>query len=582
MFTNERNIQILIGLLIKYNIRQIIVSPGTGVVSFVRSIQNHSFFTLYSVVDERSAAYMACGMAQELGEPVVIVCTGATASRNYIPALTEAFYRKIPILAITATKGECYTGHQLPQVIDRSQIQKDIAKISVSIDSINSEDDEWFCTIQINKALTALRYEDSGPVHINLTSKYSSDFSIKELPYVHYIKTINSAEQLPEMPRGNIGIFVGSHKKWTPELRDYVAKFCLKFNAVVYCDHTSNYYGVNKLLSSIILTQKLIPQEENYPDILIHIGETSGDYSFHPRKKISVWRISPNGEFTDTFHSLDIVFKMSEEEFFSRYTREKSNSQCISTEWIQTLKEHQKRIWDKIKNVPFSNIWIAQNTSKYIPEHSVIYLGILNSLRAWNFFEVKKNIEIYANTGGFGIDGTVSSAVGTALVATDKIIYVILGDLAFFYDLNIYGNRHFPNNIRIIVINNEIGCEFKLKINSAFSFGKHANDYIAAGGHYTSRNKDLIHDCAISFGFDYIRCNNKDEYLGILPKLTNPQIQKQPMLVECKTKAEDDVEAFEYIRFLEDPSYSRKIKDSIKNSIGEQGTTLLKSIMHIK
>ena len=110
-YSNEKNIEYLIAYLKEFNIRKVIASPGTTNLSFVASIQYDNFFEMFSCVDERSAAYMAVGMAEESGEPVVITCTGATASRNYLPALTEAYYRKLPILVITGTKTEERIGH---------------------------------------------------------------------------------------------------------------------------------------------------------------------------------------------------------------------------------------------------------------------------------------------------------------------------------------------------------------------------------------------------------------------------------------------------------------------------------------
>ncbi len=92
-YTSEINKQILISLLKAHNIHKVIASPGATNITFIGSIQTDPWFEIYSSVDERSAAYMACGMAAESGEPVVLTCTGATASRNYIPGLTEAYYR---------------------------------------------------------------------------------------------------------------------------------------------------------------------------------------------------------------------------------------------------------------------------------------------------------------------------------------------------------------------------------------------------------------------------------------------------------------------------------------------------------
>ena len=102
-YSNEKNVLLMVALLKAHGIRKVVASPGTTNITFVASLTHDPFFQVYSSVDERSAAYMACGMADESGEPVVISCTGATASRNYFPGLTEAYYRKLPILAITST-----------------------------------------------------------------------------------------------------------------------------------------------------------------------------------------------------------------------------------------------------------------------------------------------------------------------------------------------------------------------------------------------------------------------------------------------------------------------------------------------
>ena len=81
-YSSERSVQLLISLLKQHGIKKIVASPGTTNLSFVASLQQDEWFEVYSSVDERSAAYLACGMAEESGEPVVLSCTGATASRN--------------------------------------------------------------------------------------------------------------------------------------------------------------------------------------------------------------------------------------------------------------------------------------------------------------------------------------------------------------------------------------------------------------------------------------------------------------------------------------------------------------------
>lgn len=110
-YTKEKNTQIVISLLKAKGIRKIVASPGTTNISVVGSVMNDPFFEVFSAPDERSAAYIACGMAAESGEPVVLSCTGATASRNYISGLTEAFYRKLPVIALTSSFTNARSGH---------------------------------------------------------------------------------------------------------------------------------------------------------------------------------------------------------------------------------------------------------------------------------------------------------------------------------------------------------------------------------------------------------------------------------------------------------------------------------------
>ena len=178
-YTSEKSVLILIALLKQNNIKKIVVSPGATNITFVASLQHDSFFELYSSVDERSAAYIACGLSAQSGEPVVLSCTGATASRNYYPGLTEAYYRKLPILAVTSTQDEIRIGHLKPQVIDRGNLPSDVVIKSEHVKSVISDDDEWDAQIRLNRAILELKHRGGGPVHINLATTYSRDYSVK-------------------------------------------------------------------------------------------------------------------------------------------------------------------------------------------------------------------------------------------------------------------------------------------------------------------------------------------------------------------------------------------------------------------
>lgn len=177
MYTNEKSIQILIALMKAHGVRKVIASPGVMNIPFVASIMKDKDFEIYSSVDERSAAYMACGMAAESGEPVVLSCTGATASRNYIPALTEAFYRHLPIIALTATQPVGRIGHNFGQVIDRSNPLNDIAVYNCTLPIVHNQEDSWDCELKVNAAMHALKRRGGGPVHINMPLEFPQTFT---------------------------------------------------------------------------------------------------------------------------------------------------------------------------------------------------------------------------------------------------------------------------------------------------------------------------------------------------------------------------------------------------------------------
>ena len=320
-YSDERNVQILISLLKQWSLSQVIVSPGSTHGTFVRCAQIDPFFTLYSCVDERSAAYMACGMTAESGKPVVIACTQATASRNYLPGLTEAYYRKLPVVAVTGAREACDVGQLMPQVIDRSVVPRDVCVASVNIPVVKDEADAHFCEIELNKAFAAMSHKNGGgPIHINLETRYSLNFGVRQLPLARKIPTYTTDDVLPEIEAVRIGIFVGVHSRWNERLTNAVDAFCKKYNAVVLCDHTSNYGGRYGVLYPLIAGQRNYRSKVADLDLLVHIGSVSGDY--YVQQVINtgvVWRVNPDGNFADLFKQLSAVFQMKEETFFEYY-----------------------------------------------------------------------------------------------------------------------------------------------------------------------------------------------------------------------------------------------------------------------
>ena len=545
-YTDERNAQILIYLLKEHGIKKIIASPGYANASFVWSVQQDGFFEVYSSVDERSAAYMACGMAEESGEPVVLSCTGATASRNYIPGLTEAFYRKLPVLAVTSSQPISRIGNNSPQMIDRRNPLNDIAKESVNLSLLENGADETPCVDAANKAILELKHHSPGPVHINLETADKKTYKTRFLPSARKIQRFGENDTLPAVEGKSIGIFVGAHSKWNKELEKYVDRFCEMHNAVVIYDHTSNYKGNYGFQAAVANVQENRQNGLLEFDLLIHLGNISGAY--YQIKTKNVWRVNPDGKICNTFGRLTKVFEMEERAFFERYCDSGSEEKNTLAEQYQIL---DKRMEEKVTDFPFSNIWIASQTAKRLPEQSVLHLGILNSLRCWNFFKVPESVNVYTNTGGFGIDGCISSLIGASIINPQKLYFGVIGDLAFFYDMNSLGNRHIGNNIRLIIVNNGGGQEFKNYNHTAARFGEKTDLYIAAKGHYGNKSVDLIKHYVEDLGFQYYAAHNKDEYKEILPLLVSEKEMDKSMVVEVFTDTEEESNALKAISRLD-------------------------------
>ncbi|WP_071149810.1 thiamine pyrophosphate-binding protein [Bacteroides ndongoniae] len=575
-YTVERGQQILVSLLKQHGIRKVIASPGTTNITFVASVMNDPFFEIYSSVDERSAAYMAVGMAEETGEVVVLSCTGATASRNYIPGLTEAYYRKLPILAVTATQNENRVGHLIPQVIDRSQQPKDCCVHSEHIAVPRDVDDEWDATIRLNRAILALTHRGGGPVHINLATNYNRDFSVKELPVARCIRRYMSSDELPVLSTGRIAILVGNHLPWSASLTEAVNRFCKAYGAVVFCEHASNYSGPYRVYNAILNQQSYCKKESFRTDVLIHIGEVSGyGNNVAGIKAGEVWRVNEDGELRDPFHKLTQVFEMAEEVFFNRYADlvgERNEQQKAGKAWLEQCHAEYQKLQAAIPELPFSNIWIAQQTAHRLPEGCVLHLGILNSLRAWEMFDVPASVQSngFVNTGGFGIDGCMSSMIGGAIARPDQLHFLVIGDLAFFYDLNSLGNRHVGNNLRILLVNNGKGTEFRNYNHPAAQFGEDADKYMAAAGHYGNKSLQLVRHYAEDLGYEYMKASDKEEYLINIDRFLMSDITDKPMLFEVFTNNEDESSALKLMNTLiEDLSFNfrKTVRTVIPNFI---------------
>lgn len=542
MNSSFRSVQILIDLLKQNEIQDIVLSPGGSDIPLIHSIETDDFFTCYSVVDERSAAYFAMGLAQQKKRPAACVCTSGTAVCNYLPGITEAFYQSVPVLAITADKNPYFQGQLEIQKIEQSHVFDGVIKKSVELPVIQTEDDAWLCNRLVNEALLALTHHGTGPVHINIPIVGRTDlYDDKALPPERRIKIVEWADDdavwhqyaqtLAEAKR--VLFVIGQNVEFDDECIALLNELYKKCNCVYSVEHLSNLncdgcaytYPVSEINGNSSL-EKLVP------DLVISVGNNLAAYNLRPflrrhYKQMKNWLISQSLEVRDAYKCLTEIFETS----FKDFLRRMLTFLPVSYEHAGEYRAEWKRELTKI-SVPefdFSNMYVAKKVSEIIPQNSVLHLAILNSTRVMQYYKLANGVRTYSNVGALGIDGCMSTFAGQA-AATDELAFLVIGDLSFFYDMNAAGLRSIGPNVRIILLNNGGGSEFH------FIMGKDKipsiNDYISA------EHGNVAAGWVTSLGYDYYHASTKEELDAVIQKFGEKS--ETPMFLEVFTDMEQD------------------------------------------
>lgn len=510
MYSEYKSIQILIDLLKQFEIKDIILSPGGSDIPLIHSIETDTYFRCHSVIDERSAAYFALGVAQQTQNPVACVCTSGTAVCNYLPGITEAFYQSAPVLAITCDKNPYYQDQLETQKINQEKIFTGVVKKSVSLPIVKCKDDDWLCNRLVNEALLELTHNGCGPCHINIPVVGSyNNYNCSVLPKqrkVSYMdlncgsntdlifKRLNNARK--------IMVVVGQNIYFSSDDRIILESFFEKFNCIFAVENISNL-NCNGCVFTYPVTETNF-DNKLLPDLVISIGNNLAAYNLKPAlranfENMNNWLVCESGIFRDAYKSLEFIFQIKPIDFFKRMVQVAENQKNDSI-YYNMWSEYSKKL--QIPEFEYSNLYVAQQLAKKIPDNSILHLAILNSTRVMQFFPLSNNVTVYSNVGALGIDGCMSTFAGQSAVC-DGFSYLLIGDLSFFYDMNSAALDGIGPNSRIVLLNNGGGSEFH------FFLGKEKiptiNDYICA------EHTKVATGWIASLGFDYYAVSNKEE-----------------------------------------------------------------------
>ncbi len=545
MYSDNKTIQILISLLKEFGVKQAVLSAGTRNVPFVHSVEKDAYFKCHSVVDERSAAYFAIGLSLEHKEPVLISCTSGTASTNYTSAICEALEQHIPLVVLTSDRNIYYLNQLEDQQIPQSGMYRTSVRKTVTLPIIKDGNDEWYCRRLVNEALLELNHNGGGPIHINIPTEwglFAQNFNTKELPIFKAIKRVTSRDmysgKIDEInklkSKKRILVMYSQNQPVSKEMVKNIEGFVLKYNCAIAVETVSNLHCKGTINTSLIcraLTKDLFTKEFA-PDLVISVN---GNYVSTVKgllkgcsKEFEHWTVNEEGQVVDQFKKLTRVFECSAHEFFMYF----------DIHGVESVKDNEYLdFWrDKIDSLPkpefpYSDNYAMQEFLKQIPPNSILHYGNGVAVHMSQYFPIDSSIIHYCHCGTTTIDGSLSTFIGQAS-ATEKLCYMFIGDLSFFYDMNAIWNRYVGNNVRILLYNNEGGETFHwnaAKEIDTLHLHTSAEHFTTAKGWVESR------------GFRYYSARNKEEFDTSLPEFVRKE-SDAPIFFEVFTKKETDAQ----------------------------------------
>jgi 2-succinyl-5-enolpyruvyl-6-hydroxy-3-cyclohexene-1-carboxylate synthase len=522
-------------------IKHVVIAPGSRNAPLTISFNRHPDFTCHSIVDERCAAFFAMGLAQQLNEPVAICCTSGTASLNFASAIAEAFYQKIPLLILTADRPPEWVDQMDGQTIRQSGIFKNYIKKSFDIPvDTDHPDDRWFTQRIASEAIESTLYPEAGPVHINIPFREPlyevHDYANEALP-----KVFETTKTLLELPQSEIAKLQDTWNQYSKilivtgllqpnkALNEALNLLGEQNNVAILTETTSNVFGdnFNRSIDRIVVAIEDEGASEYTPELLITLGgpvvSKKVKAFLRKNKPQEHWHINTSNDYVDTFQGLTKIIPVSPEKILPHFITEHKVDATYRENWLEKDNKLQGVFNNFLSEIEFCDLKAFELILDSIPNNSSVQLANSTAVRYSNLFDqpAQKELTCYSNRGTSGIDGTISTAVGAAKAKND-LTTVISGDLSFFYDSNALWISPFPQNLKIIVINNKGGSIFriiegpsKLEELEPFFEVKH------------NLNAEYI---AKTFGIDYYFCNEETKLKEHLNSVYNDNISRASLL----------------------------------------------------
>lgn len=536
MYSDKKNIQQLTALLLEHGVREVVVCPGSRNAPIVETFSSCRRLRCHAVTDERSAGFYAIGRSLESGCPTAVCCTSGTALLNLHPAVAEAFYQQIPLVVISADRPAAWIGQMDGQTLPQPDVFRGLVRQSVALPEVNSTEEEWYCNRLLNEALLACRHHVCGPVHINIpVSEPLFQFTAETLPEVRVIRRYGLRE-LPQLAaRLNACrkrmVIVGQ----SSFSRDFFTEAPTgKYEDFLWLGELPANHNAPRKVSSrfdaLLYALDADSKEQLCPDLVItfggHIVSKRLKTFLRNHPTLEHWHISPDGEVADLFRSLTTVIEASPRDAMAALAELSDGSgHDYAPQWLECESRIQPPRLD------YSEMSAIGALCAALPQDSVLHLANSSVIRYAQLYDVPASVPVFCNRGTSGIEGSLSTAVGYA-AASEKLNFVAIGDLSFFYDMNAIWNDGLSPRLRILLLNNGGGEIFHLL--PGLHPSPDGSRFIAAH-HRTS-----AHGWATERGFSYLSARNAAQLDAAMAQFTASEPSDRPVLLEVFTDKEED------------------------------------------
>ena len=459
-------------------IRQVVLSPGSRCAPLTLAFARHPEMEVRTIADERAAAFIALGLAQQLKEPVVLVCTSGSAALNYYPAVAEAFFQQIPLLVLTADRPPEWVDQWDGQTIFQEEVYgKHVKKSFRFPDSFAHPDQVRHGHRISNEAILVCRQFPAGPVHLNIPLRepfYPEEGELFHFPKHPPVVRLEPSEvRLGEMALEKLKselanfqriLLVPGQQASNPSLLALIERLAQNQQVVVVADTLSNLQGKG----TITLHDHWLGREEFHtalaPDLVISFGKSIISKSlklFLRKQDLQYWHIQPDGQAKDTYAGLTRILGSDPFAFLTWLSTHLPPMESDYAPRWQLLEEQiASSLPLALKEVDFGEYSAVKQVLDALPANGQLHVANSMAIRYVNFLG-RRTQEICCNRGTSGIDGSNSTAVGASLISQAPVT-LLTGDMAFFYDRNAFWHNYPMPNLRVIVLNNQGGGIFRL------------------------------------------------------------------------------------------------------------------------